>query len=58
MPLPLDREIAHLPLDHAGIGSVPAFRVELITDLGEQHLVVITTVGEGGKIPVSTRETG
>jgi hypothetical protein len=58
MSRPLDREVTHLPLDHARIGPVPTFQVDLITDLVEQHLIVIITVGEGGKTPVSTRGTG
>jgi hypothetical protein len=53
-----DREVAHFPLDHAWVAPVPAFWIDLTTDLGQQRLIMIIVVGEGEKIPVSTRGTG
>jgi hypothetical protein len=58
MLCPFEREVAHLPLDHAWIAAVPAFWVGLAGDLGQQHPIMIIVRGEGGKIPVSKRGTG
>ena len=55
---PFELEVAHLPLDHAGIAAAAAFWVDLADDLDEQHSIVIIIVGEGEKIPVSTCGTG
>lgn len=54
----LDREVAHLSLDHTWVASVSAFRIDLINHLGKQHPIVIVIVGEGEKPPVSTLGTG
>jgi hypothetical protein len=54
----LDREIAHLSLDHTWVAPVPAFRIEFLDHLGKQHPIVIVIVGEGEKTPVSRLGTG
>ena len=53
-----DREVAHLPFDHAWIAAVSAFRIELIEHLGKQHPIVIIVVSEGEKTPGARRGTG
>jgi hypothetical protein len=55
---PLDGEVAHLPLDHTGIGAVASRWVDLVCDLPEEAPVVIIVTAEGGKIPVSRFWTG
>lgn len=51
-------EVAHFPFDHSGVAAVSAFDVEFSGDFGEEALVVIVMIGEGGKNPVSIFWTG
>jgi hypothetical protein len=51
-------EVAHLPFDHPGVATVPAFDVDFEGDFGKEALVVIVMVREGGKYPVSIFWTG
>jgi hypothetical protein len=53
-----DPEVAHLPFDHARIGTVAAVRIDLVEHFAEQELIVIVTMGEGEKTPVSRFWTG
>jgi hypothetical protein len=54
----LDREVAHLPFDHAGVAAVSSFDVDFVGYLVEEEVVVIFMVGEGEKNPVSISWTG
>ena len=58
MVRPLDGEVAHLPLDHAGVGAIAPWRVDLGCDLTNEVLVVIIIAVEGGKSPESRFWTG
>lgn len=51
-------EVAHFPFDHSGIAAVSALDVDFEGDLGQEALVVIMIIGEGGKSPVSISWTG
>jgi hypothetical protein len=55
---PLDGEVAHLPLDHSGIGAIASRRVDLVCDLPEEAPVVVIMTDEGGKTPESRLWTG
>jgi hypothetical protein len=46
----LNRKVAHLPFDHAGIAAVSSLDVDLASHLDEQTQVVIFMIGEGGRI--------
>jgi hypothetical protein len=54
----LDREVAHLPFDHAGVATISALDVDFAGHLDEQKQIVIIMIGEGGKNPVSISWTG
>lgn len=55
---PLDREIAHLSLDHTWATSTPALWIELINHFGKQQQIMIAIMIEGENAPVSRRGTG
>jgi hypothetical protein len=54
----LDREVAHLPFDHARVAAVPSLDIDFAGHLAEEELVVVVIVGEGEKSPVSISWTG
>lgn len=51
-------EVAHFPLDHARIATIPPLRDYLVGHFVKEEPVVIFMSGEGGKSPVSISWTG
>jgi hypothetical protein len=54
----LDREVAHLPFDYAGVAAIPSCQVDFVGDFAQEEPVVIFMAGQGEKHPVSIFWTG
>jgi hypothetical protein len=55
---PFDREVTHLSFDDAWIGTISAWRIDLIGDLGKHQRIMVIIMREGENAPASRPWTG